>query len=69
MPRARIQLGPEAAVDRDGLMAALRGGDPIIEVSAAPDGVYVNPQTLRPGEIEQIADALVTILAPVAARA
>jgi L-seryl-tRNA(Ser) seleniumtransferase len=69
MPRAHVHLGPEAAVDRDALLARLRDGDPIIELSGAPDGVYVNPQTLQPGEVEQIADALVAILAPVAARA
>jgi L-seryl-tRNA(Ser) seleniumtransferase len=68
MPRALVQLGPDAAVDRERLMAALRGGDPIIEVSGAPQGIYVNPQTLRPGEMEQIADALVAILSPVSAR-
>ena len=69
MPRAHIHLGPEAGVARDELLAQLRAGDPIIELSGAPDGVYVNPQTLQPGEVEQVADALVAILAPVAARA
>ena len=69
MPRARVRLGPEAALDRDALLRALRSGDPIIEVSPAPDGVYVNPQTLREGEIEIIIDALVANLSPVAARA
>ena len=65
MPRARVRLGPEAALDRIQLLAALRSRDPIIEVAGAPDGIYVNPQTLQPGEIEQIADALVALLAPV----
>jgi hypothetical protein len=50
-------------------MAALRADDPIIEVAAAPDGIYVNPQTLQPGEIELIGDALVRLLAQVAAHA
>jgi L-seryl-tRNA(Ser) seleniumtransferase len=69
MPRAHVHLGPEAGVARDQLLAQLRDGDPIIELSGAPDGVYVNPQTLQPGEVEQVADALVAILAPVGARA
>lgn len=68
MPRARVHLGPEAALDGPRLLAALRAGDPIIEVAAAPDGIYVNPQTLQPGEIEQIAAALVGLLAPVGSR-
>jgi L-seryl-tRNA(Ser) seleniumtransferase len=68
MPRARVRLGPEAALDRLALVQALRAGDPIIEVALAPDGIYVNPQTLQPGEIELIGDALVAQLAPVAAR-
>ena len=55
-------------MDRQRLMETLRAGDPIIEVSPAPDGIYVNPQTLQPGEMEQIAGALVAILAPVSAR-
>jgi uncharacterized pyridoxal phosphate-dependent enzyme len=69
MPRAHVHLGPAAAVTRDELLARLRAGDPIIEVSPARDGVYVNPQTLRAGEMEQIGEAMAAILAPVAARA
>jgi L-seryl-tRNA(Ser) seleniumtransferase len=67
MPRAHVHLGPDSAISRDDLLARLRAGDPCIELSAARDGVFVNPQTLRPGEIDLIADALVALLAPVAA--
>jgi uncharacterized pyridoxal phosphate-dependent enzyme len=67
MPRAYLQLGPEAALSRDDLLAALRAHDPIIEVGTAPDGIYVNPQTLQAGEVEIIAGALVHHLAAVPA--
>lgn len=68
MPRALVELGPGAALDRDRLMAALRAGDPIIEVAGAPNGIYINPQTLRPGEIEEITAALVRLLGQIADR-
>lgn len=69
MPRAHVHLGPDCALSRADLLARLRAGDPCIELSGAPDGVYVNPQTLQPGEIDLIADALVTHLAPAPVRA
>jgi L-seryl-tRNA(Ser) seleniumtransferase len=59
MPRALVQLAPEAGITRDALQQRLRAGDPSIELSdAGPDGVYVNPQTLREGEEILVADAL-----------
>lgn len=65
LPRALVALEPgQAGLDRDGLMALLRVGDPIIEVDAAPNGIYVNPATLGPGEMELVAQRLVDLLGP-----
>lgn len=58
LPRVRVQLQPEARLTRDALQAALREHRPPIELSTFADGVYVNPQTLQPGEAELIAAAL-----------
>jgi L-seryl-tRNA(Ser) seleniumtransferase len=64
LPRALVELAPGAArFDRAGLQALLRAGDPIIEVGAAPQGVYVNPATLGPGEMEVVAQKLHELLA------
>ena len=46
----------------------LLAGDPGIEVAfAAPDGIYINPETLDPGEENIVAERLEAILSPVAA--
>jgi seryl-tRNA(Sec) selenium transferase len=59
MPRALVRLTGEGAMTRDALQAALKAESPAIELSSAgTDGVYVNPQTLRPGEEEIVASAL-----------
>lgn len=59
LPRARVRLLEGAKLTRDGLVERLRSHTPAIELSnAGSDGVYVNPQTLQPGEVEQIALAL-----------
>jgi L-seryl-tRNA(Ser) seleniumtransferase len=59
MPRALVRLAPEAALTRDALQAALRAADPPIELAnAGDDGVYVNPQDLRPGDDVLVAAAL-----------
>ena len=63
LPRALVTLEPgRAGHDRDGLMAALRAGDPIVEVDPAPDGVYVNPATLGEGEMEVVVRRLAELL-------
>lgn len=54
--RAQLQLGPDARLDRDSLVAALWDGEPRIAVwKVGPDAIALNPQTLQPGE-----DAIVT---------
>jgi hypothetical protein len=48
---------------RDAVMAALRGGNPAIEVSpAGEDGIFLNPMTLADGEDQIVLDRLVEIL-------
>ncbi len=63
LARVRVQLLPESRLTRDALQAALRAHRPPIELSeGGSDAVYVNPQTLQPGEAELTADALRRIL-------
>ena len=63
LPRVRVRLVEGAAMERDALVERLRSHSPSIELSTAgPDAVYVNPQTLQPGEAEVIAQALRTAL-------
>jgi L-seryl-tRNA(Ser) seleniumtransferase len=51
IPRVIIRFTPEATIDRDGFVAALRRGDPAIEVVLSDaTSIAVNPQLLRPGE-------------------
>ena len=62
LPRALIRLSPDARLTRDALRRALRDGDPSIEVGVAPDGIYANPATLQPGEMELVANRLAELL-------
>jgi len=63
LPRTLVRLEPGAArYDRAGLIAALREGDPAIAVDPAPTGIYVNPATLGPGEMEIVAARLRALL-------
>jgi L-seryl-tRNA(Ser) seleniumtransferase len=63
MPRARITFGGRVAARRDAVMADLLGGRPRIAVwPAGDDGIYVNPQTMLPGEEQAIARRLEEIL-------
>lgn len=52
MPRAELIFDEAAAcISRDEILRQLREGTPAIALAAAgPGGIYVNPQTLRPGE-------------------
>ncbi len=56
MPRAEITLDEEAlGITRDALLAELRAGTPSIALAAAgTTGVFVNPQTLAPGQEKTI---------------
>ena len=63
MPRAKITLDDDAGIRRDDVLAALRDGEPPIELApAGRHGIYVNPQTLRPGEERIIASRLLRVL-------
>lgn len=64
LPRAQVRFdAAKTGMDRDAVMAALRGGNPAIEVSpAGEDGVFLNPMTLADGEEQIVLDRLVAIL-------
>ena len=65
LPRAELRLDPaKAGITRDALLARLLAGDPAISLApAGADGVYINPQTLQPGEEQVIIDRIIGILA------
>ena len=65
MPRAEIAFDEQAlGLTRDGVLAQLRAGDPSIVLAAAGDsGVFVNPQTLEPGQVQIIVDRIEQIVA------
>lgn len=64
MPRAEVVLDEgRPGVTRDDVLARLRDGTPSVALAPAGEcGVYVNPQTLREGEVEIIVERLVEIL-------
>jgi D-glucosaminate-6-phosphate ammonia-lyase len=60
MPRAEIVLDDAAGLGREELLERLRRGEPSIALAAAGErGVYVNPQTLEPGEVVVVARRIV----------
>ncbi len=64
MPRAEILLdeGP-LGVTRDEVLARLRDGEPSVALAPAGEsGIYVNPQTLKPGQEQTIVACLQQIL-------
>ena len=52
-PRAKVSIA-DGALKADGaqLAAWLKDGDPGVIVAVAGDALYINPQTLQPGEME-----------------
>jgi D-glucosaminate-6-phosphate ammonia-lyase len=64
MPRAEILLDePAWGITRDELLRQLMLGDPAISLApSGADGVFVNPQTLRPGEEQVVVERLLAIL-------
>lgn len=64
MPRAKITIDEDATgAPRDDVLAALREGEPPIELApAGRDGICVNPQTLRSGEERIISNRLLRVL-------
>jgi len=66
MPRAEIVFDEAAlGLTRDEVLAQLRSGKPSIALAAAgKSGVYLNPQTLQPGEVETVVARIKEIIAP-----
>ena len=64
MPRAEIILDEAASgLTRDELLSRLMQGEPAIALAAAgPGGVFLNPQTLCPGEEKIIVERILAIL-------
>ena len=61
MPRAEIIF--DQSIARDEVLAQLWEGTPSISLAAAGEnGIYVNPQTLEPGQVEIIVDRLKQIM-------
>jgi L-seryl-tRNA(Ser) seleniumtransferase len=60
MPRAEITLDEGImGISRDWVLGRLENGDPSIDLAPSGDrGIFVNPQTLRPGEDAVIADRI-----------
>lgn len=64
MPRARLTFLGDLSAQRDAVTAELYTGAPRIAVwPSGDDGIYVNPQTMLPGEDAVIARRLEAILA------
>jgi hypothetical protein len=64
MPRAEIVFDEaRLGITRDDILKRLRGGEPGIALAAAgASGVFVNPQTLAPGQERIICDRLREII-------
>lgn len=64
MPRVKMVLDEGAlGITRDEVLVLLRDGDPSIELApAGTNGIFINPQTLRPGEERIVASRLLRIL-------
>ena len=64
MPRAEI-IFDEAGLrlTRDDILKRLRQGEPSIALAAAgTDGVFVNPQTLQPGQERIVCERLLEVI-------
>jgi L-seryl-tRNA(Ser) seleniumtransferase len=61
--RAIVRLGPRAVLTRAELVAALWDGDPRIAVSEIDsDAIALNPQTVEPGQDQQVLEAIRRLL-------
>jgi L-seryl-tRNA(Ser) seleniumtransferase len=64
--RAVVHFGPASPLARDAVVAALWDGNPRIAVSTlGDDGIALNPQTLEPGEADQVMAGLRNVVAGV----
>ena len=64
MPRAELLIDEAAlGISRDAILEQLMNGDPAVSLAPSPDnGVYINPQTLRPGEEHIVIERIKEIL-------
>jgi hypothetical protein len=64
MPRAELLFDVGlAGITRDDILAKLMAGDPAISLAASStNGIYINPQTLLPGEDMKIVERIKEIL-------
>jgi L-seryl-tRNA(Ser) seleniumtransferase len=64
MPRAEIRFDEQAlGITRDALLERLLDGEPAVSLApAGEDGVYINPQTLEPGQEMVIVERIQAIL-------
>jgi L-seryl-tRNA(Ser) seleniumtransferase len=61
MPRAKVSIGPETGTTRDAVIERMREGPVRVEVNPDPKDdqvLYLNPQTLDPGEEEIVTKRL-----------
>ncbi len=64
IPRVIVEVLPTAAIDRDGLVAALRNGDPSIEVVLHNDrSIAFSPHLLQEGEAEKVTQRMLDLMA------
>jgi uncharacterized pyridoxal phosphate-dependent enzyme len=69
IPRVILRFTPEATIDRDGFVAALRADDPPIEVVLHdPTSIAVSPHLLQEGEAEIVETRVADRLAGLAGR-
>jgi D-glucosaminate-6-phosphate ammonia-lyase len=64
MPRAELLLDQAAlGISRDALLERLMAGDPAVSLAASSaNGIYINPQTLTPGEVDIVIERIQAIL-------
>ena len=64
LPRAEITLDPaQLAISRDELLQRLLEGDPAVSLAeSGTNGIFINPQTLQPGEEKIILERIRAIL-------
>ena len=60
VPRAELIFDEQGlGITRDEILARLRQGEPSVALAAAgKTGVYVNPQTLQPGQERTVVDRI-----------
>lgn len=62
VPRVLVEVEQGARMSAEEIRAALREGNPSIEVRPDPAGFVIDPQNLQPGEMETICARIVALL-------